>query len=202
MFILFLIYLSLKPSSARNAWYTRKAKCSYPSSHTQDLVSLAKKIKLTLEKTDIEFFLCYGSLWGAIRIKRQLPWDKNLDFCIMNEDLTKIEEATIYRAFRHTGVTVSYNPKEGEYTAYFQSATASLTVFQLSEDYASLERIGWSHKLFKNSPGQQFPSRLAAPPLPFIKFFNESMPVPKGDIEIQKFLYPDNWFREMKPPGC
>lgn len=179
IFIIFLLYLSLKPTSAKNAWYTRKARCSYPPTHTRDLTDLSKKIKFTLEKTDIEFFLCYGSLWGAIRIKRQLPWDKNLDFCIMNEDLSKVEEATIYRAFRHTGVTVGYNPKEGEYTAYFKSATATLTVFQLSDDFTNLERIGWTHKLFRNSPGQQFPSRLAAPPLPSLSFFNESMPVPK-----------------------
>lgn len=61
--------------------------------------------------------LCYGALWGQIRLSRTLPWESNVEFCVLNEELMQHDEATIYGAFRRRKLSLSYDSVDGVYTA-------------------------------------------------------------------------------------
>ncbi|KAJ7354837.1 hypothetical protein OS493_029843 [Desmophyllum pertusum] len=49
---------------------------------------------------------------------------------------------------------------------------------------------------------QSFPARFVEQPLPQTRFGSFKMPVPREGIEIQRYLYPDDWWKEVKPVTC
>lgn len=67
-------------------------------------------------------------------------------------------------------------------------------------------RIGWKRRLLppdcRLSPSLDcFPSRLAEPPLPLRLFGDVQLPAPREDIEILKYHFPNDWWKEdRKPP--
>ena len=199
--IVFLIYLNIQPQKKKR-WYYYPAPCSYPPQQVNDSITLAIKIDQLLERTKISHVLCYGSLWGALRREDILPWDDDIDFCIWNEDLAKLDEAYLYRLFLKEGMSLTYNSIFGEYTVYYKTARAELVVFDLSDDYIWLEGVGLRNRMKSSEAKERFPSRLIAPPVPKRKFHGYDMPVPRGEIEIQKFFYPEDWWLEVKPEGC
>lgn len=195
-----LIFIQWRWLAQPAKWYHYPAKCSQPSHVIDEMITLATKVHKILDAHKIAHILCYGSLWGALRREDVLPWDTDVDFCIWSEDLESVEEAYMYKLFKFEGVALSYDFSKGAYVATYGNARCDLVVFGMSEDYAWLKRLG-----IRNTFGaqtDQFPSRLIAPPLSTMKLHGKDFPVPRGGIEIQKYLYPDNWQKEVKPPNC
>lgn len=58
---------------------------------------LAIRTKDSLETLKVTHFLCYDSLWGALKHSGPLPWQRNLDFCALNEDLSSNDEGFIVK---------------------------------------------------------------------------------------------------------
>ena len=57
----------------------------------KDAVKLLKNVTDILEKENIDYYLDFGTLLGAIRDKRLIPWDNDLDITILNsKDFKKI----------------------------------------------------------------------------------------------------------------
>ena len=77
-----------------------------------DTAELAYILQELLLRLNITYTLCYGSLWGALRINKQLPWDADLDLCIMKEDLMRFEEATLHRMFRAENLGIEYDNRQ------------------------------------------------------------------------------------------
>lgn len=40
----------------------------------------------------ISHFLCYGSLWGQLRLSRTLPWERDIELCVLNEEMALKDE--------------------------------------------------------------------------------------------------------------
>lgn len=40
----------------------------------------------------ITHFLCYGSLWGQLRLGRTLPWERDIELCVLNEEMALKDE--------------------------------------------------------------------------------------------------------------
>lgn len=56
-------------------------------------VSVLKQVKETLDKYDIEFWLNIGTLLGAVRDGKFIPWDHDIDTAMWYEDLPKLASA-------------------------------------------------------------------------------------------------------------
>ena len=198
----FVMYMIFHDKSETEHWYNRPAACSKSKQVEEENIELSARIHKVLDILKVQHFLCYGSLWGALRNQKMIPWDNDIDFCVLNADLQGVEEAFFIKTFRSYEMELSYDHRHGIYQVKFGDARAELVVFALSEDYSFLQRIGWENRLFSEKPAFKFPSRLAAPPLPSIKFCGQDMPIPHEEFEIQKYLYPDDWWKEVKPPNC
>ena len=49
---------------------------------------------------------------------------------------------------------------------------------------------------------RRIPARLVQKPLPVAMFHGFTMPVPHQGAEVQKYVFPDDWWQEVRPPGC
>jgi len=83
----------------------------------------------------------------------------------------------------------------------------SLTKFCVLGQIGMLRRVGWKRRMLPpDCEGMTslecFPPRLIAPPLPLREFGGFVFPVPREGIEIQKYHYPDNWWKEVLPKNC
>ena len=54
-------------------------------------LDLVKKMLEVCKKYDIKVFAYAGTLLGAVRHKGFIPWDDDMDFCILQKDLEKLE---------------------------------------------------------------------------------------------------------------
>lgn len=61
---------------------------------------------------DIVHFLCFGALWGQVRIGRALPWARKAEICLVD---TLRDDVIITNAFRDVGLSASYLYASGMY---------------------------------------------------------------------------------------
>lgn len=199
--VTFLVYMWIK-TTLDDKWYYKPAPCQYPADVWEDYIILLQKLTDLLKKQRITFFLCYGSLWGAIRYQRSLEWDTDLDLCVLSEEIHAIDPSSLLNMFRWEDFALDYSAREGKYEVRFGKATADLVVFEPSSDGLWMERIGWESRLFSNLESNHFPAELIKRPLPTVRFHNLQVPAPREEIEIMKYFYPDDWWKEVRPPGC
>lgn len=69
----------------------------------EEVLSGVKKI---LDRHGIRFWLDYGTLLGAIRDKKFIPSDNDIDITVFNEDIPKLKE--LKQEFRNEGYEVFY----------------------------------------------------------------------------------------------
>lgn len=198
---LYLVWRMISDSDHQR-WYEREAPCQTPENLITDMTELAFRIHNTFVKLNIPHFLCYGTLWGVVRTGSILPWDNNVDFCVLDEDISKVDEGFLYTSFQRSQLSISYDTRHGVYNIRYKSAEGAVTVFQRFFD--QMQRAGWEIRLlpFMYKYQDEFPSRLVEKPFPTKKFLGAEFPVPREDIELLKYLYPDDWWKEIKPKGC
>ena len=85
---------------------------------------------------------------------------------------------------------------------FYKSVSAEITVFEKVGQH--MERVGWEKRLFPHLylNYQNFPFQLIDKKMKKIEFNGVLMPVTHQEFELQKYLYPDNWWKEIKPKGC
>jgi len=70
------------------------------------VVESLKKVKNILEKKDIDFWLDTGTLLGAIREKKFIQWDKDIDIGVFYKDIKKIKEC--FKELKNSGFEIFY----------------------------------------------------------------------------------------------
>ncbi|XP_071113540.1 uncharacterized protein [Haliotis cracherodii] len=184
-------------------WYQFSAPCKTDTGVMNDMKELVFKIHETLNTLSVPHAVCYGTLWGTLRNQQILPWDNNVDFCVNALDIMKLDRRKMADLFRRNGMIMSYNSKQGVYEIKYKSAEGLITTFLANID-GEMYRTGWFHNimwLFEKK-SINFPLQLLEAPFPTAKLYGKDVPVPHENIEILKYLYPSDWWLEVKPPGC
>ncbi|XP_065661062.1 uncharacterized protein RT0683 [Hydra vulgaris] len=181
-----------------------KGRCKNSFDENKDLIYLITKTHEVLDKYKLDYFLMYGSLWGALRTGQPLPWDYDFDFGVDFDDARLVNFDEVQNALLEYNIKMKYVYYSGVYKVYFGTMTGDIMVFKDYYNDGIMRRIGieswllFIHYRFYH----QYPKRLTQKPLGKKKFAGLLFNVPHQGVEIQKYLYPNNWWVELKPPNC
>lgn len=206
-FYIINVYINLRNES----WY----EISTSVCERDDLGELriaALSVKAALDELDITYFLAFGTLFGAMRYKDILPWDSDVDLIIVppfdhDQLIARLKEKTNATA---NDYGVWYGPKFGYYKVRGPrvddkiGVQVDLLVYKEWWFNGYMHRVGWDAwwMWYRNINTMTFPARLVKGTLPTMEFIGVQWPVPKEGIEIQKYHYANNWWKESKPLGC
>lgn len=173
----------------------------------EDLLRLIRTVHLVddaLNELGLTHYLLYGSLWGAIRTKGPLLWDTDADIGINGDELCACETKNFLRAFTKRGLAVRFVHQHGRYRVSDGQEEVDIMIFVDYWRDGMMRRTGWeTWPFFVNYRWHHtFPAWLVNPPLPQLPFAGRNMTVPRGGVEIQKWLYRNNWWKETRPIGC
>ena len=201
------VYLNLKSF----AYYTNKpwhpvTKCQNTEQEMQQLLNLTFQVHQILDSLEIEHWLMYGSIWGAMRVQAPLPWDNDVDFGFHGEGrFSEYSIGQVIAPFKAKGLSVN--------NKWFQSGTLTVSKddWPLTVDmFAFYNNKGWMQRRGLESwiawlnyrTHHTYPAWVVELPLPKSRFGFFNISVPRGGIEIMKYLYRDNWWKEVKPQIC
>ena len=148
----------------------------------------------------------FSRLFGAIRYHNPVPWDNDIDMLVLDKEIHALDFATIKQKFTARGMDIYYRTWLGTYRVTRGTfARADLMVFRNTYLGDSMCRTGlepWI--LFVNHfRFHTFPARLIdRKPLGKLPFAGVNVSVPNEGMEIQKYCYPYDWWKEVKPRGC
>lgn len=194
------------------SWYANRKRlvgdaghpCLTPLMEMKDLKELTKDMHEVLNELELTHVLIYGSLWGALRYKDPLPWDNDVDMALYDEEVSKIDFNTLKRKFNERNINISYRLWLGTYrVTRGDTARGDLMVFRKSL-FGYMWRTGIEPWVFfvNYRRFHTFPASLIQEPLPKMEFAGVNISVPREGIEIQKYFYPHDWWKESKPRGC
>lgn len=169
------------------------------------MLKLTYDVHLILKELNITHFLTYGSLWGALRMNKPLPWDDDVDLgMIADGEYPKLSEQKFLTKFRKKGVKIVNNMRQkSSYKFERGKGAVDLIIYY---DYGSwMKRQGWESWLLTvhYNLHHSFPKKLIEhKPLPRLKFGWFMMPVPQNGIEIMKYMYRYDWWVTYKAESC
>lgn len=108
-------------------------------------------------------------------------------------------------------MAVDYFAAEGMYKIWplrHDSLTSgvqlNLYLFMTNEEHQLVRRVGIKYRLLPATSDNidSFPLRLVQLPLNEATFNDVMFPAPKEEMEIQKYHYKDNWWKDVKPKQC
>nr|CAD7423170.1 unnamed protein product [Timema monikensis] len=143
------------------------------------------RVNRVLTSLQLTHFLCYGSLWGQIRLSRSLPWEADVEFCLLNEELSLHDEVFLARAFKKHKLDMKYNSAEGLYMItdpQFEGGNIQLIVFE--EDTTTTLNAA-----------------SLPPPNHFVNPYKLTASFNTLDLQIN-MLRRVGWKRRMLPPNC
>lgn len=211
IFFLFYIFLNLRNYGlyTGNHPFFAAQPCEYLNEMERgQLLDMALEVHKILDGFGIEHWLMYGSVFGAVRAKGPLPWDNDVDigfngtgtFALMSfEEFTKPFKAKGLNVYHKRWITSNVMKV---YRSDLPHVKVDLFAFYNYRGW--MKRAGletWIFALNYNLH-DTFPARLVKKPVPLVPFGKYSMPVPREGLTMQKYLYPDDWWMEVKPVTC
>ena len=169
------------------------------------LVKLTHKIHTILDSMGIQHWLMYDSLWGPLRgIPGPLPWDYDVKIGInAYGNFSKVPFVEFNTRLTAAGLKVTDNTRRSG-NVFVEENEAKGNLFIFYNHGGVLTRTGYetwiffiNHRLYHS-----FPALLVKQPLPLVRFGYFNMSVPRGGIEIMKYLYPFSWWKEMERANC
>ena len=114
---------------------------------------------------------------------------------------TKNEDAFV-REFEKRGIRIMYRPWAGSYKIF--KGDAQVDMFLFKNFSGVIRRTGIESYLFfvNHRNFHSFPAKYIEGPLPNIKFCDVTMSAPRFGIDVQQYLYREDWLVEKRPRGC
>jgi len=174
----------------------------------QQLLDFTYKIHILLDEIEIDHWLMYGSLLGARRGHAPLIWDDDSDFGVDGDGtFLKLGKTEFFKKIRDVGGVKQIGDhwsRENLIQIYDKNSEFKVDLMIFHKSGNMMIRRGWLTWLFplQYKKYHSFPAKLVEHPLPksLFGFFNISVP---GDgSKILKYIYPDDWWRVVKPAGC
>ncbi|XP_042910176.1 uncharacterized protein [Parasteatoda tepidariorum] len=205
-----VIFIIIVLFALHSVWNNEKISfdCVMSTDTEKKLDNLLDEIQKALVDLKLTYFLCYNSLWGALKFKKSLPWHTELELCVLNKELTAVDEGILNRIFKSHSLVIIYNSAGGFYKVNkFEEnvPTATLTVFEEDQLTHQMRRVGWIHRVLPPNSCEElncFPPELISEPMPTIMFGTNKVPVPRDSIEILKYLFPNSWWEDITPFHC
>ena len=159
------------------------------------LLSLSYKVHQVLDELGVEHWLMYDSLLGALRGHAPLVWDDDADIGLDGDGRLKtLSETAFIEKLKSVGAKrLDYFwSRDGLIKIHDGNSefTVDLMIFNRSGKW--MKRPGWATWLlyFQYNNFHTFPAELI------------EQPAPRGGKEILKYIYPTDWWKVVKPPGC
>ncbi|PFX34650.1 fukutin-related protein-like [Stylophora pistillata] len=211
LIILVLMGLYVHINLKRYSYYTNQfwkpvVSCKNREEEINALLDLTYQIHTILDEMKVCHWLMYGSIWGALRIGRPLPWDNDVDIGFDGEgifaDMTLNEFIAPFKAAR-LSVKNKWT-QSGTFVISKEGLWLSVDLFAYYNHGGVMRRRGLESWIFALNYRihHSFPAKLVEPELPQTKFGFFNISIPKGGIEIMKHLYPYNWWKVVPPAGC
>jgi len=203
---LFSIFLYIAFNRRQHTDYLRdpNIKCKFTKEEKRKTLQVAYEVHQILDELHLDHWLMYGSILGALRYQEPLPWDYDVDYGIRGEQFTPEIKTRFYNMLTEKGIRII----DGLWKAsavYCRRSSAMVDVVLFTEySDGMMKRRGWvPWLLFLNYRYfHSYPAKLVKSPLPTSKFGFFNVPVPRDGNEITKYLYRDDWWKEVKPVGC
>jgi len=146
----------------------------------------------------------YCSLWGGLRYNGPLPWDNDFDFGVLYNEITKHSKQKLIQKFKTFGIHCYYTQWSRFFSVMRSTARGDVMIFSDFYNTGWMHRIGWeSYIFFLNYRNyHKFPARLVKLPLEDNPFGLVNISVPHNSVEIQKYHYPQDWWKIKRPKGC
>ena len=183
--------------------------CKYlDEERKQQLINMAYTVHKILDDFGIEHWLMYGSVFGALRSQGPLSWDDDVDigfrgsgvFASMTwDEFIKPFEAKGLKVWHKRWITSNVMKVYNDNLPHIKVDLFAMYNYRGWMKRAGLET--WIFALNYNLH-DTFPAQLVETPLPQVPFGGIMLPAPREGIEIQKYLYPDDWWMEVKPVTC
>lgn len=203
--ILFIAFQSNHPM-----WFRRfrsDAKVSRvctPDDVQNDMLALTYDIHMILKTLNITHFLIYGSLWGALRMNRPLPWDDDVDLGMIEDGkYPLITSREFLKRFRQKDIRITDNMDQKS-SFKFERGKGAVDLMIYYEYGKWMKRRGWEAWLLTlhYNLHHTFPKAVINGALPQRKFGWFMMPVPRNGMEIMKHMYRYDWWVEYKMESC
>ena len=171
------------------------------------LLSLSYKVHQVLDELGLEYWLMYGSLLGALRGQAPLAWDDDVDIGLDGDGTLKTLSKTAFIEKLKSVGAKRLNDfwfRDGLIGIHDENSEFSVDLVVFNRSGKWMKRPGWATWLFyfQYNNFHAFPVKLIEQPLPKIQFGFFNISVPRGGKEILKYIYPNDWWKVVKPPGC
>lgn len=98
-------------------------------------IGTLRKLKKILDKTDIEYWLDEGTLLGAVREKKFIEWDHDIDLSIWYKDLPKI--ITLFDDIRNIGLEVCFFEEKKHIKLLDKGYEIDINLYHLKDNEAT-----------------------------------------------------------------
>lgn len=200
LYIAALLVLFYVWSWVRNPYQPPTCTTMSEDTYQKDMHRFTHKIHTILDRLNIKHFLCYNALWGQIRYRRMFHWQSQIEICVVRKDANHFNG--LEEVFQDEDIDIIYKSRKAEFLLNTEHirGQVNLILFQLDEDSSSYYRPGWQYSVV---PADVFPANLInSKELPLKPFGGYQLPVPLHDVEIQKYHFPDTWWKAEDPVFC
>lgn len=202
--LLVTVYLDVNfnaTSFAESRPWENTVKCGVSDAGRRHLINMTDEVRQIFDQMRIVHWLFYGSLWEIRRLKFPLMWGGSVDIGVLvNRAFTNKTWGEFLAPFEAAGLIVSGN-KEQLFTKGSMNfrrnpfQDLSIKVYSFYNSNGVVQRMGLQSWLFfiNYKKYHTFPSSFLEPALPRVRFGTLDIHVPRGGLEILRYIYPTHW---------